>query len=322
MALSDLAVYSEYAYSSFTEVLRQQIDLFNAATGGAIVLRGAAHQGDYSDVAFFAKISGGTVRRRNAYGTGAVTEKVIEQAVDTSVKVAAGTPPIRMDPGQFHWIQQNPQVAGAIMGQQLARDSLADMLNTGIGATYAALTQVTAVKVDATGLTPPADKPNYINLNSAQAKFGDQSASIRCWVMHSAAMHALYANNLTNAENLFTYGTVNVMRDPFGKALVMTDSPNLVASTVYRTLGLVGGGLVIGQNNDFDAMEEGKTGNENLIRVYQAEWSYNVGVKGFAWDKANGGPSPADAAIFTSTNWDRYATDVKDLAGVVLLTNV
>ena len=27
MALSDLAVYSEYAYSSMTEVLRQKIDL-------------------------------------------------------------------------------------------------------------------------------------------------------------------------------------------------------------------------------------------------------------------------------------------------------
>ena len=322
MALSDLAVYSEYAYSSFTEILRQQIDLFNAATGNAILLRSAAHQGDYSDVAFFAKISGGAVRRRNAYGSGAVTEKVLEHAVDTSVKVAAGTPPIRMDPGQFRWIQQNPQEAGVIMGKQLAIDSLADMLNTGIGAAYAALTQVSAVKYDATGLTPPANKPNWLNLNSAQAKFGDQSASIRCWVMHSAAMHGLYANNLTNAEGLFNYGTVNVMRDPFGKLLVMTDSPNLFASTVYRTLGLVAGGLVIGQNNDFDAMEEGKTGDENLIRVYQAEWSYNIGVKGFAWDKANGGPSPADAAIFTSTNWDRYATSEKDLAGVVLLTNV
>ena len=73
MALSDLAVYSEYAYSSFSEVLRQQIDLFNSATGGAIVLQGAAHQGDFSDVAFFAKVTGGLVRRRNAYGSGALS---------------------------------------------------------------------------------------------------------------------------------------------------------------------------------------------------------------------------------------------------------
>ena len=74
MALSDLAVYSEYAYSSMTEVLRQKIDLFNTATGGVIQLRAAAHQGDYSDVAFFAKVSG-LVRRRNSYGSGTVAEK-------------------------------------------------------------------------------------------------------------------------------------------------------------------------------------------------------------------------------------------------------
>jgi len=324
MALSDLAVYSEYAYSSFTEVLRQQIDLFNAATAGAIVLRSAAHQGDFSDVAFFAKISGGSVRRRNAYGSGAVSEKVLAHMVDTSVKVAAGTPPIRLDPGQFKWIQQNPQIAGAAMGQQLAIDTLADMLNTGIGAAYAALTQVTAIKFDATGLTDPADEPNWLNLNSGQAKFGDQSAAIRAWILHSVPMHKLYANNLTNAQALFTYGTVNVIRDPFGKVLIMTDSPNLVTTgspDVYRTLGLVTAGLVIGQNNDFDANEETKNGNENIIRTYQAEWSYNVGVKGFAWDKGNGGKSPADAALFTSTNWDRYATSEKDLAGVVVLTH-
>lgn len=321
MALSDLAVYSEYAYSSFSEVLRQQIDLFNAATGGAIILQGAAHQGNFSDVAFFAKVAGGLVRRRNAYGTGAVAEKVMKHLVDTSVKVAAGTPPIRLDPGQFRWIQQNPEVAGAAMGQQLAVDTMADMLNTGLGATYAALTQVAAVKYDATGNTAPDDGPTWNNLNNGQAKFGDQSSQIAAWIMHSTPMHKLYGNNLNNSERLFTYGTVNVIRDPFGKLLVMTDSPNLFAAgtpNVYHILGLVPGAVMIGQNNDFDAMEEGKTGDENLIRVYQAEWSYNVGVRGFAWDKANGGKSPTDAALFTSTNWDRYATSEKDLAGVIV----
>jgi hypothetical protein len=324
MALSDLAVYSEYAYSSFTEVLRQQIDLFNSATGGAIVLQGAAHQGDFSDVAFFAKVTGGLVRRRNAYGSGAVAEKVMKHLVDTSVKVAAGTPPIRLDPGQFKWIQQNPEVAGAAMGQQLAIDTMADMLNVGLGSVYSALSQVAGVVYDATGNTAPADKPTWDNFNNGQAKFGDASSQIGVWIMHSTPMHALYANNLNNSERLFTYGTVNVIRDPFGKLLVMTDSQNLVEAgspNVYHILGLVPGAVMIGQNNDFDAAEETVTGDENIIRKYQAEWSYNVGIKGFAWDKANGGKSPTDAALFTSTNWDKYATSDKDLAGVVVETH-
>ena len=325
MALSDLAVYSEYAYSAFSETLRQQVDLFNTATGGAIMLQSAAHQGDFSDVAFFAKVTGGLVRRRNAYGSGTVAEKVLKHLVDTSVKVAAGTPPVRLDPGQFRWIQQNPEVAGAAMGQQLAVDTMADMLNVGLGSVYSALSQVSDVVYDATANTDAADKlPTWNNLNNGQAKFGDQSSQIAAWIMHSTPMHKLYGSNLTNSERLFTYGTVNVVRDPFGKLLVMTDSPNLFAAgtpNVYHILGLVPGGVLIGQNNDFDANEETKNGDENIIRTYQAEWSYNIGVKGFAWDKANGGKSPTDSALFTATNWDRYATSNKDLGGVIIETN-
>lgn len=320
MALSDLAVYSEYAYASMTEVLRQRIDLFNAATGGAITLRSAAHQGDFSDVAFFAKISG-LVRRRNSYGSGSVAEKKLAHLVDTMVKVAAGTPPVRLDPGQFKWIQQNPEVAGAALGQQLAVDTMADMLNVGLGASYAALSAQSAVVYDATGNTSPEDTLSFGNLNNGQAKFGDQASTISAWVMHSKPMFDLYGKNLTNAAQLFTYGNINVIRDPFGKLLVMTDSPNLVITGTpnnYAVLGLVPGAVIIDQNNDYTANEEAKNGDENIIRTFQAEWSYNVGVRGFAWDKTNGGKSPNDAALLTATNWDKYATSHKDLAGVVV----
>lgn len=320
MALSDLAVYSEYAYASMTEVLRQRIDLFNAATGGAITLRSAAHQGDFSDVAFFAKISG-LVRRRNSYGSGSVAEKKLAHLVDTMVKVAAGTPPVRLDPGQFKWIQQNPEVAGAALGQQLAVDTMADMLNVGLGASYAALSAQSAVVYDATGNTSPEDTLSFNNLNNGQAKFGDQSSTISAWVMHSKPMFDLYGKNLANSERLFNYGNINVMRDPFGKLLVMTDSQNLVITGTpnnYAVLGLVPGAVIIDQNNDYTANEEAKNGDENIIRTFQAEWSYNVGVRGFAWDKTNGGKSPNDAALLTTTNWDKYATSHKDLAGVVV----
>lgn len=325
MALSDLAVYSEYAYSAMTEVLAQQIELFNAASDGAIVLVPGNVQGDFSDVAFWQKISG-LVRRRNAYGSGAVSEKVLEHLVDTMVKVGAGTPPVRLDPGQFKWIQQNPEVAGAALGQQLAVDTLADMLNVGIGAAYVALANEGSNVFDGQALSPTT--ANFLRLNSAQAKMGDAAGQIAVWVMHSTPQFSLYANALTNAQQLFVYGNVNVRRDPWGRLLLATDSPQLFTintvpnpdTTTYHTLGLVRGGLIIQQNNDFTANEETKNGDENITRTYQAEWSYNVGVKGFAWDKANGGKSPTNAALLTGTNWDKYATSNKDLAGVVLET--
>lgn len=326
MALSDLAVYSEYAYSAMTEVLRQQVALFNSATSGAITLRGGAHQGDYSDTAFFAHVSG-LVRRRNAYGKGAVTEKVMTHIVDTMVKIAAGTPPIRLDPGQFKWIQQNPQVAGAALGQQLAVATMADMLNIALGCTGAALATDTKVVHDITGKTGDESTLSFGALNSAQALFGDQASQIVAWIMHSKPLFDLYGKNLTNTEKLFVYGNVNVSRDPFGKLLIMTDSPNLSATTgangsevtKFSILGLVPGAVAVDQNNDYTANEETKNGDENIIRTFQAEWSYSLGIKGFAWDKTNGGHSPNDAALLTGSNWDKYATSEKDLAGVLLI---
>jgi hypothetical protein len=320
MALSDLQVYSETAYASMTEVLQQQVELFNAATGGAITLASAAMQGDFSETAFFKKISG-LVRRRNAYGSGAVAAKSLQHLVDAMVKVAAGTPPVRIDPGQFRWIQQNPEVAGAALGQQLAVDTMADMLNTALGAGVAGIGNNAAMVLDRTAETDAS--LSWLVMNLAQAKFGDASSRIVAWVMHSTPLFQLYANNLTNAQQLFNFGNVNVSRDPWGRLLIATDSPALFVDATtdyYNTLGLVEGALAVQMNNDFDATEETNTGDENIIRKYQAEWSYNLGLRGYSWDKTNGGKSPNDAALFTGTNWDKWATDNKDTAGVLIKT--
>lgn len=316
MALSDLAVFSEYAYSTMTEMQDQQIGLFNAATRGGLVLQSGNHQGDYSDEAMWAKISG-LVRRRNAYGSGTVAEKVLEHLTETSVKVAAGTPPVRIDPGMMKWIQRSPEEAGVVVGKQMAEDSIADMLNTAVLVYAAAIGQVANVVYDhsSTGVM------SLVALNKGAAKFGDRAGAIVAWVMHSKSAFDIYGEALTNATRLFVFGNVRVIEDGFGRPLVVTDSPNLITAgtpDTYAALGLTPGAVLVSQNGDFTDNVETKNGDENIIRTYQAEWSYNVGIQGFAWDKTNGGKSPTNAALGTATNWDRYATSDKDLAGVLV----
>jgi hypothetical protein len=305
-------------YSTATELLDQQIELFNAASQGTIVLAPAALQGDYGDTAFYKKVSG-LVKRRNAYGSGSVASKKLEHLLDTMVKVAAGTPPLEFTKSQFTWIQKSPEEAGVIYGKQLATDMLADMLNTGILGLNAALVGTTNVVYDGSASTM---KPTA--LNSATALFGDRAQEILAWVCHSKPMFDYYGDNLTNTNRLFTYGTVNVTADAFGRPFVISDCTALINTTPdpdqYHSLGLVAGALMVGQNNDFDSNVETKNGDENIIRTIQSEWTYNLGIKGYAWDKTNGGASPTDAALATSTNWDQYATSDKDLAGVLLKT--
>jgi hypothetical protein len=317
MSLSDLQVFSDFVYSTSTEMLDQQINLFNQATAGGITLRTASNLGDFSESAHWKKISG-LVRRRNAYGSGAVTAKTMEHLLETSVKVAAGTPPVEIDPGMLRWIQKSPEEAGVIIGQQMAGDTMADMLNTALLVYVNAIGQVAAVIHDGTAATA-----NLSALNRGAAKFGDRSQDINTWVMHSTNLHDIYGESLANSARLFQFGDVRVIEDGFGRPLVQTDSPSLITSgspDTYHICGLTQGAVMVEQNGDFDANIETSNGDENILRTYQAEWSYNVGLKGFAWDKANGGKSPNDTALGTATNWDRYATSDKDLAGVLVNT--
>ncbi len=311
----DLQVFNKQTYLTLTETVAQEVDKFNAASAGAIVLQNTPAAGDFDIKASFKAIAG-LVRRRNAYGTDAVASARLEQLLNASVKVAAGTKPIDYDPAQYNWVLQNQELAAYEIGQQLAKARVADMLNTGIRAAVAAVKGNTnVVQGDGTG------SASFGLLNSGSAKFGDRSSMIKAWILHSTTMHNLFANALTNTENLFTYDGVNVVKDPFGRLFVVTDSPALVdttATTFYNTLGLVEGAVVVSGNNDFNQVIVPKVGYENIGATYQAEWSYNVGVLGYTWDTTNGGKSPTDTAIGTSTNWDKTASSDKDTAGVLV----
>lgn len=319
MALSDLAVFSEYAYESMTEVLTQQVELFNAASQGSLVLRTNPIAGDFSDSAHWALVAG-LVRRRNAYGSGAVAAKDLEHLVDTMVKVAAGTPPINIPPSQFNWIQRNPEEGGAVIGQQLAVGALADMLNTSIMSFGAALTGEADVYEDVS-----ASATTFATLLGGASKFGDASNSLNAWLMHSTTMFSIFGTALANTAGLFTFGTVNVRQDGFGRPFIVTDSPALILPDAggvgideYYVMGLTDSAIVCEQNSDFEDNIETSNGDENIKRTYQAEWSYNLGIKGYSWDKTTGGKSPNDAALATAANWDRVASSHKDTAGVLL----
>jgi hypothetical protein len=320
MALSDLAVYSEYAYLAMTEVVAQEVEKFNAASRGTIQLVPGMNQGDYSDSVFWAKTSG-LVHRRDAYGSGAITAKKMTQLVDTSVKVASGSF-VELNKGQMKWIQQNPQAQGAAYGQQLAGDVMADMLNTAVGACYAALSGQAAVLYDGTGDTP--DTLNPVMLQMGSNKFGDRQSSIVAWVAHSMALNDYFIGALTNTNRLFKFETINIVEDFLGRLLIMSDIPSLYTAgtpKICYTLGLVPGAIKVEQNDDFLANESTTNGMENIVTTYQQEWSNNISIKGFTWDKANGGKSPNDAALLTATNWDKIVTSNKDLAGVIVKSN-
>lgn len=326
MALSDLAIFSEYTYTATTEVLAQQVNLFNEASAGALVLGVEAISGDYSDRSFYASLDG-LVRRRNPYGDGSIAEKVLASKIDTIVKVAAGSPPVRMDNAWWAWIKRDPEEAAIVLGQQLAVQIMADKLNVAIGAVSAAILNVGGPLVlDISAGAGAAALPSPLSLGNTAFKLGDAMSEIKAWMMHSKTWNDLYGNALTNNERLFSYGSVNVSQDPTGRRYIMFDNPALMVAAAggqpvkFHTLGLTTSAVEITMNDDFHDNISETNGMENIKKTYQSEWSYNVGVKGFSWDKANGGHAPTDAALFTGTNWDQNVTSLKNGPGVILVS--
>lgn len=315
----DLVVFNRQVYTGMTETVDQYLDVFNAQSNNALMLAPSnSNMGDFALEASFKAISG-LVRRRNAAASTAVTATNLQQLKKASVKVAAGTPPIVFEPGQYRWILEDPTRAAIVIGEQLAQAMLKDELNTAITALVAAIGAQTAlVNTVSTTATLAA-------LTGTAGKFGDRMNSIAAWIVHSKVMTDLYQNALTNSNQLFRFGDVAIREDQFGRRFIITDSPALVkakaegeTADTYMTLGLVQQAALVEPNNDFDATMVDTTGKENIQRTYQAEWSYNLGLYGYTWNTTAGGASPTDTALGTSTNWTKVATSDKDTAGVML----
>jgi hypothetical protein len=315
-----MKVFNDFLYQAITETIDQQVALFNAASAGTITLTTKRNVGDFAHKASFKAISG-LIRRRDSYGTGAVSSVALAMLQNSSVKIAGGTPPIAFEPQQFTWIQQNPELAAVVIGEQVAQGLLQDYLNSGLAAARAAF-----VNVGATALytVPSSGKTTLNALNRGAQLFGDRAQAITAWVMHSTPQHDIFDQALTNTAQLFSFGTVQVREDGFGRRYVVTDSPALSvtsgspAVTDYYTLGLVPNAIVIEDNDDFFANTETSNGNENIQRTWQAEYTFNLSLKGYTWDTANGGKSPTDSEIGTGSNWDKTATSLKDTAGVAV----
>ena len=317
MAMSNMVVFDDYVQRTITEVIAQQVDLFNAASNGTITLTTQRNRGDFVHYSQFAEITG-LIRRRDVYASGAVNPVALSMLQNASVKVAAGTPPIAFNPSQFTWIQEQPEVAGVVIGEQVAIGQFQDMLNAGLKAARAAF-----VNASTPAYNVPSQAALTLNgLNRGAQKFGDRAQNIRAWVIHSTPLHDLFDQTLTNTNRLFTFGDVRILEDGFGRRFIVTDSSSLYGAvtspdvTDYYTLGLVENAIVVEDNGDFFSNLQTINGDENITRSWQGEWTYNLSLKGYTWDTTSGGKSPTDAEIGTGTNWDKTATDIKNTAGV------
>ena len=317
--LSDMVVFDKYIMPAVIETLAQQTAKFNAASQGAIQLTTEGFNGDYLQESFWASIHSAQ-RRVDRYATnGSASTTDLSQLQHNSVKVAGGFGPIRFEPSQLTWLRKPTAEGIEVISRNMAEAIVKDMLNTAIAALVAAVEANTSLVYD-TGTGPIT----FRDINNAHALFGDNSGNIVCDLMDGTAYHNLIDNALANAERLFTQDGVLVL-DMLGKAIVVTDAPALRESGTgadQKVLGLVAGAATVHDAKDIVTNVQTNNGNLRIETTMQTDYSFGLGLKGYAWDTTNGGKSPTDAELATGSNWDLVATDEKHSAGVLCLADI
>lgn len=323
MALDNMKVFDRYVREATIETLGQMVDKFNGASAGAIQLTTAGFNGDFLHEIMWKGVH--TARRRvDRYATNtAASPTALEQIDKTGVKVAGGFGPILFEPSQLTWMQDNPAEAVEMASRNLAEAIMQDQLNSAIAALVAAIANNSAVTVDqTTGST--ASGVNYGLINAAHAKFGDRSGEIVANIMDGATYHALVGQNITNSGGLFSAQGVTVV-DILGKRVIVTDAPALYSEAATspttpaksRVLGLTTGAAIVHDGGDLITNTETSNGKQRIEATFQADYTFGLALRGYAWDTANGGKSPTDAELATGTNWDKIVTDNKHTAGVL-----
>ncbi|MFD2439749.1 major capsid protein [Paracoccus kondratievae] len=319
-----MEVFNTYFMPATIETLAQMVEKFNAASNGAIVLTTEGFDGDFLQTSFYAAIQGAR-RRVDRYASNTAVNPVdLTQVKHSTVKVAGGFGPVRYEPSQMTWLRKPTAEGVEVASRFFAEALLQDQLNTAISALVAAISnQGTAATVDvSTGSN--AKVVDYAAVNSSHALFGDHSAQIVAQVMDGVQYHHFIGQNLANNANLFQAGNVRVI-DILGRPAIVTDAPALFSAAVTspatpakrRVLSLVTGAATVHDGRNLVSNIQTSNGKERIETTLQIDYDFGVGLKGYAWDEANGGKSPTDAELATGSNWDRIATDIKHTAGVL-----
>ena len=311
---SDFKVYQEQVASSLTETLTQATDAVTTGANGAIVMSTNVMKGDYMYRSFFQQAT--SVIRQDITSVASGTPVKLTQTDAINVKLHRS---FTIDAARkaFKMAGFNPDVFNVVAGQQVGKEIITGMLNDGLLAARVAINNVSAVTNDVTAAATTSITST--NLLATLAKFGDAASKVVAWVMHSQQYFDLAKNEISNQVAPIYEGILQRVDVPgFNRPILVTDSASLISSSNYFVLGLTEGAIQLIDTEPTDIVIDDVTGLKQLVRRYQGEYAFNLGLKGYQYDVSNGGSNPDATALGTGSNWDAVTTSVKDSAGVVL----
>ncbi|MDG6831192.1 major capsid protein [Glaesserella parasuis] len=302
----DVIIYNELAQTAYLERIQDNLNVFNAASNGCILLQDENIQGDFRKQSFY-KI-GGSLEHRDINSNGAVENKTIAMGEMVGVKIPFKYGPYAITEEAMKRRARSTEEFSILIGQDYADALLDGYFKYLTAGAMAAIGTNAEMKASASIAT---DHKKV--LTKGMRKFGDKFGRIGLWVMDSAVYFDLIDDAITNkvfeSEDQIIYGGLPAT---MGKPVLVTDKAK--ANTI---LGLQAGAITItnSQLPGFRAYDINS--EENLAIGIRAEGTFNLDVLGYSY-KESAGANPNLSTIGTGASWQKYATSNKNTAGVLI----
>jgi hypothetical protein len=324
-ASGDVKIYNPQMQGAFVETIQQNTDAFNAASLGTLEFRTRELRGNYDYEAFFKETS--NIARRNpaSESSSTVAATKLEQEEFIGVKLNRRNGPYEWNLSAAGLAGFDPIRFSIAVGEQTAVATPKEMIDRALGALEAKLDDTTALKQDGSAATI-----STAGLISAMSKRGDMAGDVAIWVMHSKPYFDLVAAQVASSNSVFAspaFGAQIFQGAPWSmnRPILVVDSPSLISLTdistgvpVYSTLGLVRGAATLELTAPPVAVAEGPiTGSDNLYIRWQAEYAYNLKLRGCRYNTGSG-VNPTNAVVATAGSLVSSVQSTKSLPGVIL----
>ncbi|MCE1020481.1 major capsid protein [Pseudomonas monteilii] len=303
---SDMIIYNDLAQTAYLERLQDVLEVFNASSGGALILRNELIEGDLRKRSFY-KI-GGTLGHRNVNSDAAVAGIKIGADEAVGVKTPWKYGPYETTEEAFKRRARSPEEFSMLVGQDMADAALDYYIQTAFAALGAAIGA--NANMVATGSFAVDHKKV---LTKGMRKFGDRFNRIALFAMDSAT----YFDLVDDAIDQKIYEEAGVVI--YGGSPGTMGKPVLVSDKVTeeRIFGLQVGAVSVTESQAPGVRSYPVNTQENLAIGYRAEGAFNVDIMGYSW-KDTAGVNPNLAALGTGANWRKHATSDKATAGVLI----
>lgn len=303
---SDVIIYNETVQTAYFERIQDNLSVFNENSSGAIGLNSEMIEGDLKLKSFY-KL-GGSIAARNVNSTAAVTGTKIGMDEQVGVKSPWKYGPYETTEEAFKRRGKSPQEFSMLIGEDMG-DAV---LDGWVDYALAALEGAISVNTDMIVTGDLATEGKKV-LTKGLRTMGDKFGQVAIWVMDSSTyfdvVDQAIDNKVYEEAGVVVYGGTP---GTLGKPVLVTDKCPL-----DKIFGLQAGAVLVTESQAPGVRSYDIDDQENLAIGYRGEGVVNVEVMGYSW-KTKTNINPAIAAIATSSNWKKVATDNKATAGFII----